>query len=246
MSFLKKEFEKTSLLLRNVPSLIMVLFVLSCVGMNLLANKELFNTTYLALDCGFLLSWAAFLCGDMLTKHFGAKASIRLSIVAMICNLLVCGVFWFATSISTGNWGAFYDTGNPIVNAALDTTIGGTWYVVLGSAFAFLVSSIINALLNEGIGKAIKDNGSFKHYAVRSYVSTFIGQFADNLAFACVVSKIFFGWTWTQVLLCSLTGAVFELFWEIVLGPLSYKMVQKWKEHDVGAEYLKSEEVANA
>ena len=50
MSFLKKEFEKTSLLLRNVPSLIMVFFVLSCVGMNLLANKELFNTTYLALD----------------------------------------------------------------------------------------------------------------------------------------------------------------------------------------------------
>ena len=101
-------------------------------------------------------------------------------------------------------------------------------------------------MLNEGIGKAIKDNGSFKHYAVRSYVSTFIGQFVDNLAFACVVSKIFFGWTWTQVLLCSLTGAVFELFWEIVLGPLSYKMVQKWKEHDVGAEYLKTEEAVNA
>ena len=104
------------------------------------------------------------------------------------------------------------------------------------------MSSIINALLNEGIGKAIKDNGSFKHYAIRSYVSTFIGQFADNLAFACVVSKIFFGWTWTQVLLCSLTGAIFELLWEIVLGPLSYKMVKKWKEHNVGAEYLKMEE----
>ena len=73
-------------------------------------------------------------------------------------------------------------------------------------------------------------------------VSTFIGQFADNLAFACVVSKIFFGWTWTQVLLCSLTGAIFELLWEIVLGPLSYKMVKKWKEHNVGAEYLKMEE----
>ena len=123
MTKIKKEVRETLLLLRNVPSLIMVLFVLSCVGMNLLANKELFNMQYLALDCGFLLSWAAFLCGDMLTKHFGAKASIRLSIVAMMCNLLVCGVFWFATTVSTGNWGAFYDTGNPIVNAALDTTI---------------------------------------------------------------------------------------------------------------------------
>ena len=148
MTKIKKEVRETLLLLRNVPSLIMVLFVLSCVGMNLLANKELFNMQYLALDCGFLLSWAAFLCGDMLTKHFGAKASIRLSIVAMICNLLVCGVFWFATTVSTGNWGAFYDTGNPIVNTALDTTIGGTWYIVLGSALAFLVSSIVNAILN--------------------------------------------------------------------------------------------------
>ena len=240
MTKIKKEVRETLLLLRNVPSLIMVLFVLSCVGMNLLANKELFNMQYLALDCGFLLSWAAFLCGDMLTKHFGAKASIRLSIVAMICNLLVCGVFWFATTVSTGNWGAFYDTGNPIVNTALDTTIGGTWYIVLGSALAFLVSSIVNAILNEGIGKAIKDNGSFKHYAVRSYVSTFIGQFVDNLTFALVVSKIFFGWTWTQVLFCSLTGALFELLWEVILGPLSYKTVRGWKEKGVGSEYINS------
>lgn len=240
MTKIKKEVKETLLLLRNVPSLIMVLFVLSCVGMNLLANKELFNMQYLALDCGFLLSWAAFLCGDMLTKHFGAKASIRLSIVAMMCNLLVCCVFWFATTVSTGNWGAFYDTGNPIVNTALDTTIGGTWYIVLGSAFAFLVSSIVNAVLNEGIGKAIRDNGSFKHYAVRSYISTFIGQFVDNFTFALVVSKIFFGWTWTQVLFCSLTGALFELLWEVILGPLSYKTVRSWKEKGVGFEYINS------
>lgn len=240
MTKIKKEVKETLLLLRNVPSLIMVLFVLSCVGMNLLANKELFNMQYLALDCGFLLSWAAFLCGDMLTKHFGAKASIRLSIVAMMCNLLVCCVFWFATTVSTGNWGAFYDTGNPIVNTALDTTIGGTWYIVLGSAFAFLVSSIVNAVLNEGIGKAIRDNGSFKHYAVRSYISTFIGQFVDNLTFALVVSKIFFGWTWTQVLFCSLTGALFELLWEVILGPLSYKTVRSWKKKGVGSEYINS------
>lgn len=238
MEKIKRAFKETQDLLRSVPSLVMVFFVLACVGMNLLANKELFNTTYLALDCGFLLSWVAFLCGDMLTKHFGAKESIRLSIVAMLCNLFICGIFWFAVTVSSGNWGAFYTTGNPIVNEALNETIGGTWYIVLGSALAFLVSSIANAVINEGIGKLIKDNGSFKHFAVRSYFSTFVGQFIDNFVFACVISKVFFGWTWTQVLLCSLTGAIFELLWEVVLGPLSYKMIQGWKRDGVGASYL--------
>ena len=54
----------------------MICMVISCIGMNLFAGKELLNVKYLALDCGFLLSWMSFLCMDMLTKRFGAKAAI--------------------------------------------------------------------------------------------------------------------------------------------------------------------------
>ena len=73
-----KEVEDYKILLRNIPALTMVFFVLSVVLMNVFAGKELLNVKYLALDCGFLLSWMSFLCMDMLTKRFGAKAAIKL------------------------------------------------------------------------------------------------------------------------------------------------------------------------
>ena len=77
---LKKGFKETVLLLRTIPSVVVALFVISVITMNLLANKTLVQTTYLAIDGGILVSWLSFLCMDIVTKHFGPKASTRLSI----------------------------------------------------------------------------------------------------------------------------------------------------------------------
>lgn len=114
------------------------LFFVSVIMMNLLANKELISLPYLALDCGFVVSWVSFLCQDMICKRFGAKASIKISILALLVNLAVSLCFW-ACSLTPGMWGAYYDTGMIEVNTALNATIGGTWYVVLGSSLAMLV-----------------------------------------------------------------------------------------------------------
>ena len=38
------------------------------------------------------------------------------------------------------------------------------------------------------------------------FVSTGIAQFVDNFVFATIVSLHFFGWSWTQVIFCSITG----------------------------------------
>ena len=62
MNKLKQSISNYTLLLRSVPSLVMVMFVVSVVLMNLLANKEIgLNLDWLALDCGFTLSWLSFL-----------------------------------------------------------------------------------------------------------------------------------------------------------------------------------------
>ena len=124
------------------------------------------------------------------------------------------------------------------VNTALNATIGGTWYVVLGSSLAMLVSAVVNSTLNQSLGRMLKKN-NFASFAFRSYVSTGVGQFIDNLVFAIVVSHTFFGWTWVQVLMCSLTGAVAELLCEVFLSPVGYKVVRSWERENVGAEYLK-------
>lgn len=234
---IKHEVNDFKVLLRSVPSLVMALFTVSVILMNLLANKEIHTgLSWLALDCGFIVSWMSFLAMDMLTKRFGAKASIKLSITAAGINLIVCGIMFLISKVP-GNWGEYYTYNNEIVNESLNATIGGTWYILLGSTIAFLVASVVNSLSNVIIGKLFK-NDNFTAYAVRSYVSTTIGQFIDNLCFALIVSHVFFGWTLLQCITCSIVGCLVELVCEIIFSPIGYKVCKKWEKLNVGKEYF--------
>ena len=201
--------------------------------MNLLANKSI-NTgswTWLALDCGIVVSWVVFLCMDVLTKQFGPKAATKLSVLAIAINLVAC-LFLFAVSKIDGTWGQFFELGEQdVVNDALDNTIGGTWYVVLGSTVAFVVSAVINNFTNFAIGKAFRKNpDGFGAYACRAYVSTAIAQFVDNLVFALLVSHFFFNWSILQCVTCAATGMVVELLCEVIFSPLGYLFLKHNKK----------------
>lgn len=129
---------------------------------------------------------------------------------------------------------------------AFDNIFGGTWFILFGSTIAFIASAGINNSLNWTIGKGFRKNPDGKlAYAVRTYISTFIGQFCDNLIFAIIVFMFFapiywdgFCWTFIQCVMCSLTGAVAELIMEIVFSPIGYRITKKWKQESVGKEYF--------
>lgn len=238
--WLRDEAADYKMLLRTIPSPAVSLFVLSVVCANLMANKELVSHTYFALDCGFVFSWIMFLCMDVICRRWGARAAVKISFFALAVNLAVCACFALLAR-TPGMWGAYYSTGDSAVNDALNRTFGGSWYVVLGSALAFAVSSVSNALLNEKVGAVFGryfSTRGFAVFALRSYISTAVSQFIDNLIFAAAVSKVFFGWTWTQVLVCSATGAVFELLCEVVFSGVGYRVVRSWEEENVGASYF--------
>ena len=238
MNIIKREYEDYKILLRNIQSLVVSLFIVTVIVMNLLASKELFSTKYLALDCGFTVSWVSFLCMDMICKHFGGKQAAKISLLALFINLMVCLLFKLM-SLTPGMWGEFYSTGLTEVNDSLNSTFGGSWYIVLGSSTAMLVSAICNSIINTFIGKRLKKD-NFVSFAIRSYISTGIAQFLDNLVFAVMVSYVFFGWTPLQVITCSLTGALAELLFEIVLSPVGYRVTKGWKAEKVGEEYIRS------
>ena len=266
---LKTELHEFELLLRSVPSAITVLFVMSVFAMNLLANKSVaLPFDWLALDCGIIVSWLSFLTMDMIVRHFGPKAATELSVFAILLNLFWCMIFYIASMIP-GSWGESYVAGSEaLLNSALDNTFGGTWYVLAGSTAAFLLSSVVNNFVNWGIGKRLGDcnlvdrgvsdhssvdrgvsdhssvdRGSgrrgFGSYALRSYLSTAIAQFVDNLTFALLVSHIFFGWSLLQCVTCSLTGMVVELLCEVGFSFFGYRICRGWEKKRVGEEYFK-------
>lgn len=245
MQRIKKEFVEFFILLRSVPPVCLTLFVLAVASMNLLANKSInIPVEFLALDCGIVVSWVAFLTMDMLTKHFGPKAACELSVFALILNLGVCLIFYII-SVIPGMWSAAQEGSEELINGALDGVFGGTWYVVLGSAAAFVASAFVNNFINYGVGKLFKRKpDGFAAFFCRTYVSTSVGQFVDNMVFALLVSHFFFGWSVAQCAMCALTGMVVELVVELAFTPLGYKLCDKWRKQSVGAQYFEFKETS--
>ena len=235
-AWLKKEKEETVILLRCIPSTVVSLFVVSVVCMNLLANKTLLQLEWIALDGGILISWLSFMCMDIITKHFGPKASTKVSILASAINVLTCLIFFVASAIPS------------VVDdySAFDGIFGGTWFILLGSTIAFLSSAALNNMLNWSIGLAFRTNPDSRlAWRMRTYISTFVGQFFDNFLFSLIVfvgfAPIFwdgFHWTVLQCATCALTGAVAELIMEILFSPIGYRIVTNWKANSVGKDYL--------
>lgn len=234
--WLFQETKSTLALFRSIPAVVVALFVMAVIAMNILANKTLIQTEYLAIDGGILISWLSFLCMDLITKHFGPKAANKISIFAILTNLLVCLIFFIVSKIPTPETDY----------SAFNTIIGGTWFILLSSTIAFISSSLLNNFLNFTIGKAFKKNPDGKlAFFVRSYVSTFVGQFVDNLIFAILTFMVFapifwdgFHWTFVQCVTCSLIGAALETVLGVVFTPLAYVVSVNWKKHEVGKEYF--------
>ncbi len=233
---LKKEIDEFKILLRSIPAAVVTLFVVSVICMNLLANKTLLQLSWIALDGGILISWLSFMCMDIITKHYGAKASNRISLLAAAINLLTCLIFFVASAIPS----------NANDYTAFDSIFGGTWFILLGSTVAFLFSAVINNMLNSLVGGMFRKNPDGKvAFAARTYISTFVGQFIDNFVFSLIVFALFapifwdgFRWSVLQCAMCALTGALCELVMEIIFSPIGYRITKRWKESGVGKEYL--------
>lgn len=236
ISRLKQELIKTEILLRSIPVAVVTLFVVSVICMNLMANKTLLQLSWIALDGGILISWLSFMCMDVITKHFGPGASNRISILAVIINLLTCIIF-FVVSVIPSNAGDY---------TAFNQIFGGTWFVLLGSTIAFLFSAVINNMLNWSIGRmADKKFNDRTAYRMQTYISTFIGQFCDNFIFSLIVfvgfAPVFwdgFRWTVLQCATCAVTGAAAELLMEMLFSPIGYRIVSRWKANGIGDEYF--------
>lgn len=231
----KTVFHESVLLLRSIPSPVVALFVTSVITMNILANKTLVQNDIIAIDGGILVSWLSFLCMDVVTKHFGPRASTRMSIFAIAVNLLACLIFYVVSIIPTKT-----------DYSAFNTIIGGTWFILLSSTVAFLSSAILNNFFNYSIGKMFKRNPDGRlAFITRSYISTFIAQFADNLIFSLLTFMVFapifwdgFHWTFMQCVMCSVIGASLELLFEIIFSPIGYRICKNWKKNNIGEKYF--------
>lgn len=214
--------------LREMPLWVLIGAFLTPVLMNLLANKSIdTGVDWLALDCGIFISWTAFLCMDLITIHAGLKATMFVALASTAVNIIVAVLFALVAAVP-GTWGEAYSFGES-AGAALDNTFRGNWYILFGSCIAYLTSAMFNSVLNSQIG-TWANSRTFRGFAARTYISTAVGQFVDNIVFALIVSTTLFGWTITQCITCSIAGACVELLCEIVFSPIGFRESKKWED----------------
>jgi len=232
---MKKIIEEYKVLLRSVPAFVTSFFILATVLMNLSASKIIYNTFNVAVTGGFLLSWVPFLCMDSVTKRFGARAAILLNILSAIGNLFAVVFLAIVAAIPTP--GSDY--------TAFNNTFGCVWFIALSSTIAFVVSGIVNSLLNAAIGKLFKKNPDGKlAFFTRAYISTFIGQALDNFIFMAGVYCVFAPIYWNMslpILTCigtAVMGGLFELLVEVVFSPIGYLSSKRWADEKIGQEYI--------
>ena len=195
-------------------------------------------------------------CGIIGGTGFSSLTSAtRLSVVAIIVNLLCCAIFYVVSKIPSNippeafltKDGIEYVSTEYVMLLGFDKIFGGTWFILLDRTIAFLISGITNNYLNDFIGTFFKKSpDSKKAFVTRTYISTFIGQFFDNMIFAVLTYMLFapifwdgLSWTFLQCVTCSLTGAVAELLMEVLFSPLGYKISCNWIKDCVGKEYFK-------
>lgn len=248
---------------KKVPSWMIALSVVAVVLMNILANKGLFSSGYLALDCGFLISWIMFLVMDIVTQRYGGKASLAVTMfdvaVAAAMALLMYGIAQIPETQTTG-WMVGTDG-----SQALNNVIGNSIMVVGVSLFAFIVSSGVDILSNMTIGKWMKNSKTFKGedgkrsvkgffiYFSRAYTSTFLSQLVDNIVFQFIAYNFLFKWFYNPsfadgvnpgalllngeaqltILMGALVGAVAELIMELAFAPIGYLAITKKKTEAV-------------
>lgn len=242
------------MLFRSIPSIVVGVFLVSILGMNLLANRFLLvGGQWISVTWGLLLSAIPFLVCDIVTKTYGARATIKLNILGLIVSLGMTLIFLFASVMPefgsfTEFWHGDFTYGE--IGFGEGGVMRASWYITLASSIAFIVSGIINAVVNAGVGKLFKKNPDSRvAFITRSYSSTLIGQFVDNFLFIFLAFGVFAniagGWSGdtcvanlTAGLGAGLIGAFVELFMEVVISPIGYKICKKWQTEGVGREYL--------
>lgn len=232
-SRIRREYLMMASLLRSVPTALTILFVLVVIGMNFLSRITLLSLPWLALNAGILISWLSFLFMDIVTKHYGARAANKMSILAIAANL-VCILFCVIIS-------------RTVDYPALDMVVGGQWSILTASTIAYVISALTNNYSNVYIGSFFTKNPDGKAaYATRSFVSTFLSQILDNFIFVflafvvlpMIPSALQVHWTLAQCIGCSVICAFLEMLSEAVFSPIGYITVKRWKRDGVGREYI--------
>lgn len=197
--------------------LVIVFFVASLLISNLAATK-LIDLWGLIVDGGAVLFPLVYILGDVLTEVYGYKYARR-AIWAGFITMIIAVLCFTAVRYLPAAEG-YQD------QIAFETVLGFFPRIVVASLAAYLVGEFLNAFVLAKL--KIKTKG--KKLWLRLIGSTFVGGLFDTVIF-CLIA--FGGVIGTgDMINYILVGWIFKTGVEVVLLPVTYKVISFLKKHE--------------
>jgi len=190
-----------------------------------IASTKITSFGWLSFDGGMLLFPLAYIFGDILTEVYGYARARRVIWIGFAMNILMVATFWIVGKLPADPmWG---------LQESFDSILGVVWRIVLASLVAYLVGEFTNSYLLAKL--KIKTKG--KMLWLRTIGSTVVGQFLDTTIFLLIAFAGFLPWSLIGVIW--LTNYIFKILIEILLLPITYKVVAWLKKHEHEDHYDK-------
>ena len=160
---------------------------------------------------GILFFPLSYVLGDVLTEIYGYARARRVVWAGFAAVLFMAFMSWVVVAMPPApGWEG---------QSAYEQVFGLTPRIVLASIVAFWAGELSNAF----VMARMKVMSGGKHLWQRTIGSTIVGQGVDSLIFYPVA---FLGiWTPSQVVTVLITNYLLKVLWEVVLTPVTYRLV---------------------
>jgi uncharacterized integral membrane protein (TIGR00697 family) len=198
---------------------LLVIANISAVKLIGLGEVSLFGSPLpVTIDGGAFLFPLTYILGDVLTEIFGFRAARRAIWLGFVGSVCAAGSFWLVGAVPPADsWEG---------QAAFETVLGFVPRIVLASMAAYLAGQLLNAATLA----AIKRKTGERALAVRLLASTAIGELADTAVF-CFIA--FYGViSGAQFIGYAALGYIYKCLAEVVLLPVTYRVVALVKRHE--------------
>lgn len=198
-----------------------ILFNVCLIAANLLETK-IIQIGSLSVTAGLLVFPISYIINDCIAEVWGYKKTRLIIWSGFVMNFFVAIMGLIAVAIPAA---PFWEG-----EAHFNFVFGFAPRIVVASLLAFFVGSFLNAY----VMSRMKIHSHGRHFSLRAVLSTIVGESADSLIFF----PIAFGGivAWEELLLMMLTQIVLKSVYEIIVLPITYRLVKtikKWENTDV-------------
>lgn len=198
-----------------------ILFNVCLIAANLFETK-IIQIGSLSVTAGLLVFPISYIINDCIAEVWGYKKTRLIIWSGFVMNFFVAIMGLIAVAIPAA---PFWEG-----EEHFNFVFGFAPRIVLASLLAFFVGSFLNAY----VMSRMKIHSHGRHFSLRAVLSTIVGESADSLIFF----PIAFGGivAWKELLLMMLTQIVLKSVYEIIVLPITYRLVRtikKWENTDV-------------